>query len=107
MLTRSRAAIRSRCSRRSTGVIFANSAAILYKDIVKRFKIRSVQGSSDLALYLMSNMAREYSLNALSGVTKCRSVHTVDKYIRYLQEAYLVFFASALLVQGEGSVGSK
>ena len=63
----------------------------LYKDIVKRFRIRSVQGIEDLALYLMSNIAREYSFNALSGVTKCRSVHTVDKYIRYLQEAYLVF----------------
>jgi len=63
----------------------------LYKDIIKRFKIRSVQGIDDLSLYLMTNMAREYSLNALSGVTRCRSVHTVDKYIRYLQEAYLVF----------------
>jgi predicted AAA+ superfamily ATPase len=63
----------------------------LYKDIVKRFRIRSVQGIEDLALYLLSNIAREYSFNALSGVTKCRSVHTVDKYIRYLQEAYLVF----------------
>jgi len=63
----------------------------LYKDIIKRFKIRSIQGIDDLSLYLMSNMAREYSLNALSGVTRCRSVHTVDKYIRYLQEAYLVF----------------
>ena len=63
----------------------------LYKDIVKRYKIRSVQGIEDLALYLMSNIAREYSFNTLSGVTKCRSVHTVEKYIRYLQEAYLVF----------------
>ena len=63
----------------------------LYKDIIRRFKIRSVQGIDDLALYLMSNIAREYSLNALSGVTNCRSVHTVEKYIRYLQEAYLVF----------------
>jgi len=63
----------------------------LYKDMVKRFRIRSVQGIEDLALYLLSNVAREYSFNALSGVTKCRSVHTVDKYIRYLQEAYLVF----------------
>ena len=63
----------------------------LYKDIVKRFRIRSVQGIEDLAFYLLSNIAREYSLNALSGITKCRSVHTVDKYIRYLQEAYLVF----------------
>lgn len=63
----------------------------LYKDIVKRFRIRSVQGIEDLALYLMSNIAREYSFNALSAVTNCRSVHTVDKYIHYLQEAYLVF----------------
>lgn len=63
----------------------------LYKDIIKRFKIRSVQGIEDLTLYLMSNIAREYSFNALAGVTKCRSVHTVDKYIRYVQEAYLLF----------------
>ena len=65
--------------------------ATLYKDIVKRFRIRSVQGIEDLALYLLSNIAREYSFHALSGVTKCRSVHTIDKYIRCLQEAYLVF----------------
>ena len=65
--------------------------SILYKDIVKRFRIRSVQGIEDLALYLITNIAREYSYNALSRVTKCRSVHTIDKYIRYLQEAYLVF----------------
>ena len=63
----------------------------LYKDIIKRFKIRSVQGIEDLTLYLMSNIAREYSFNALAGVTKSRSVHTIDKYIRYIQEAYLVF----------------
>lgn len=63
----------------------------LYKDIIKRFKIRSVQGIEDLTLYLMSNISREYSFNALAGVTKCRSVHTIDKYIRYIQEAYLVF----------------
>jgi len=40
---------------------------------------------------LMSNIAREYSFNALAGVTKCRSVHTVNKYLRYVQEAYLLF----------------
>jgi len=71
--------------------MYKGNPKIRYKDIVKRFKIRSVQGIEDLALYLLSNIAREYSFTALSGVTKCRSVHTVDKYIRYLQEAYLVF----------------
>lgn len=63
----------------------------IYKDIVKRYRIRSVQGIDDLALYLMSNLAREYTLNSLTGVTRCRSVHTIEKYIRYLQEAWLVF----------------
>lgn len=65
--------------------------SVLYTDIVKRFKIRSVQAIEDLTIYLMSNISREYSFNALSGVTKCRSVHTINKYIRYLQEAYLFF----------------
>jgi len=63
----------------------------LYKDIVRRFKIRGVQGMEDLALYLMSNMAREYSFNVLSQVTQCRSVRTVEKYMGYLKEAYLIF----------------
>ena len=79
----------------------------LYKDIVKRFRIRSVQGIEDLALYLMSNIAREYSFNALSGVTKCRSVHTVDKYIRYLQEAYLVFSLPRFSFKVKGQAGQN
>jgi predicted AAA+ superfamily ATPase len=63
----------------------------LYKDIVKRFRIRSVQGIEDLTLYLMSNLARECSFNVLSRVTRCRSVHTVDRYVHHLLEAYLFF----------------
>lgn len=77
----------------------------LYKDIIKRFKIRSVQGIEDLTLYLMSNLAREYSFNALAGVTKCRSVHTIDKYIRYLQEAYLVFSLPRFSFKIKGQTG--
>ena len=65
--------------------------SILYKDIIRRFRIRSVQGMDDLALYLMSNIAREYSFNTLSKVTRCNSVHTVEKYVRHLQEAFLFF----------------
>jgi len=65
--------------------------SVIYKDIVKRFRIRSVQGIEDLALYLISNNAREFSYNALSKVTKCRSVHTVEKYLSYLEEAFLFF----------------
>lgn len=79
----------------------------IYKDIVKRYRIRSVQGIEDLAMYLMSNIAREYSYNALAGVTRCRSVHTIDKYIRYLQEAYLFFSIPRFSFKVKNQVGQN
>jgi hypothetical protein len=65
--------------------------SIVYKDIVKRFHIRFAQGLDDLAVYLLSNVAQEYSYTTLSKVTRCRSAHTVQKYLGYLEEAYIFF----------------
>ena len=65
--------------------------SIVYKDIVKRFHIRFAKGLDDLAVYLLSNVAQEYSYTTLSRVTRCRSVHTVQKYLGYLEEAYIFF----------------
>ena len=65
--------------------------SIRYKDIVKRFKIRSAQGVEDLASYLVSNVAKDYSYNTLMQVTKCKSVHTVEKYLGYLEESFVLF----------------
>ncbi len=65
--------------------------SVLYKDIVRRRRIRSVAGIEDLAGYLLANVGREYSLNRLTTVTRCRSVQTVAKYIDHLQEAFLFF----------------
>lgn len=66
-------------------------SSIIYKDIVKRFNIRFVQAMEDLAVYLISNTAREFSYNALTGICRCKSVHTVQKYLGYLEEAFLFF----------------
>ena len=65
--------------------------SIIYKDIVKRHRIRSVVGIEDLAGYLLANVASEYSFTRLTEVTKCRSVHTVQKYMAHLTEAFLFF----------------
>lgn len=65
--------------------------SIVYKDIVTRFHIRFAKGLDDLAVYLLSNAAQEYSYTTLSQVTRCRSAHTVRKYLGYLEEAYLFF----------------
>lgn len=65
--------------------------SIIYKDIVKRYKIRSPQAIEDLAVFLLSNIAKEFSYNTLSKLTKCKSVHTVEKYLKYLEETFLFF----------------
>jgi len=65
--------------------------SVIYKDIVKRFKIRGVQGLEDLVSYLLANIAQEYSFRTLTSVTRCRSAHTVEKYLSYLQEAFGFF----------------
>jgi hypothetical protein len=65
--------------------------SVLYKDIVRRYKIRSIQGLEDLARYLFSNIAKEYSCRNLVATTQCRSVHTVQKYLRHMATAFLFF----------------
>ncbi len=65
--------------------------AVVYKDIIRRYRVRSPQGLGDLAQYLCSNVAGEYSVHRLSQVTGCRSDQTVRKYLEYLKEAFLFF----------------
>lgn len=65
--------------------------AVVYKDIVKRYNIRSISAIEDLATYLTSNVASEYSFRTLSGVTRIRSVHTIRKYLGYLEQTFLFF----------------
>jgi predicted AAA+ superfamily ATPase len=65
--------------------------SILYKDILVRHRIRAPKGLEDIAAYLMANVAQRYSLNTLVKVTRLQSVHTVEKYLRHLEEAFLIF----------------
>mgnify|MGYP001570933383 CR=1 FL=1 len=65
--------------------------SILFKDIVKRYKIRFAQAISDLSEQLLSNIANEYSYNSLSKISKIKSTHTVEKYLNYLEESFIFF----------------
>jgi predicted AAA+ superfamily ATPase len=65
--------------------------SIVYKDIVKRYNIRFISGMDNLASYLISNIAKEFSYNTLAQITKCKSVHTIEKYLSYLEEAFIFF----------------
>ena len=65
--------------------------SMIYKDIVKRCRVRNPASIEDLAMFLLSNICTEYSLTTLSKVTSVQSVHTVRKYLGYLEEAFLFF----------------
>ena len=79
----------------------------LYKDIVRRHRIRAPQSLGDLARHLMSNVAMPYTYNALIRTTRLRSVHTIEKYLGHLEEAFLLFslrrFSFKVRVQSRSS----
>ncbi len=68
--------------------------SILYKDIIKRYKIRNPKQIEDLATYLISNIANEYSYNSLAKIGKIKSSHTIEKYLSYLEESFILFSLS-------------
>jgi len=64
---------------------------ILYRDIVARYGIRDVSAVKILAHYLMTNFTREYSYNSLVQVSGLKSDTSVRNYIRFFEDAYLLF----------------
>lgn len=65
--------------------------SILFKDIVKRYNVRYAKKLYDLGLYLITNHSNEFSYTRLKKVLEFRSVHTVENYAKYLNEAFLTF----------------
>jgi len=65
--------------------------SILFKDIVKRHKVRFAQAISDLSEQLLSTITNEYSYNSLSKISKIKSTHTIEKYLGYLEESFIFF----------------
>ncbi len=65
--------------------------SLMFKDVVKRHKIRFADDISNLGSYLINNIANLYSLRKLANALEFRSGVTLEKYLRYLIEAYLIF----------------
>ena len=65
--------------------------SILFKDIVKRYNIRYAKKLYDLAIFLITNHSSLFSYTKLKDLLGFRSVHTVENYVEYLSEAFLIF----------------
>jgi uncharacterized protein len=78
------------------GVEVANYLATLFesvllKDVVRRYNVRYAGRLLELGRYLMANHAREYTFSSVAKALGFGSVHTLENYIGYLAEAFLLF----------------
>lgn len=64
---------------------------IVYRDIIVRHGIRNAKLFMDIALFLISNAAKEYSLNGIRNTFKVGSVSSVADYVQWLEDAYILF----------------
>lgn len=68
--------------------------SIIYKDIIKRHNLRKRMNIERLAIFLLSNLASEFSYLSLSSAVGLKSSVTAQKYCGFLEEAYLMFTVS-------------
>ena len=65
--------------------------SILFKDIAKRYNVRYSKKLYDLGYYLITNHSCEFTYTRLKKILDFRSVHTVENYVKYVSEAFIVF----------------
>ncbi|WP_048160720.1 ATP-binding protein [Thermococcus sibiricus] len=67
--------------------------SIIMKDVVRRRNVKYSSTLYELALYLVSNFAREFSYTRLKNTLDIGSVHTVKNYVDYLEESFIILKA--------------
>ncbi|MFH1170318.1 MAG: ATP-binding protein [Candidatus Vogelbacteria bacterium] len=65
--------------------------AVLFKDVIKRHKVRFSKQIDNLGSYLINNVSNQYTARKLANAMAFKSDVTVAKYLGYLIEAYLIF----------------
>lgn len=63
---------------------------IISRDIVERHNIKYPKTIKEISLFLLSNFGAKITYHKIKNVFEVKSVHTIKKYINYLENAYLV-----------------
>lgn len=64
---------------------------IIMKDIFIRHRIKHIDDLRQVARFLVSNSAKEFTYSSLRNIAKAKSLLTLSNWVRYLEEAYLLF----------------
>ncbi len=64
---------------------------IVMKDIAVRFNIKNTDVLRKIAIFLITNVGKEFSYNSIKKMFNIKSVQSVIDYIGFFEEAYLLF----------------
>ena len=64
---------------------------VIQRDIVARYNIRDSKVLAEMAIYMLTNIGKEFSYNKLKNIFNLGSVNTVSSFIAYLEDSYLLF----------------
>lgn len=84
--------------------------SILYKDIVKRNKIRKDTGIINITNHLISNISNEFSYRTLTRISEVKNPTTINRYLSYIENSFLIFcvnrfsFKSKLILSSPGKI---
>ena len=63
---------------------------IIYRDIISRARIKYPDALKTIALYLLSNVGKEFSYRSLKAISGIRHENTLKEYIGLLKDAFLL-----------------
>jgi uncharacterized protein len=66
-------------------------ADVIMRDIAARLGIRNISTLNKVAIFLASNVGKEFSYNSIKNMFNIKSVQSVIDYISYFENAYLIF----------------
>ena len=64
---------------------------ILVRDIAVRHKLRNTKTIKEMALYLLTNVGKEFSYNSLKSMFSLGSTNSAISFVSYLEDSYLLF----------------
>jgi len=67
---------------------------IVIKDVAERYRVKKIDKLRKLAVFYLTNLSNKVTFNSTSKFLNL-SLHTVERFSYYLQEAFMCFFVNA------------
>jgi len=77
--------------KQSPEILHSLLSDIVMKDIAVRFNIKNTDILRKIAVFLISNVGKEFSYNSIKKMFEIKAIQSVIDYVSFFEDAYLVF----------------